>query len=142
MRISFILLVLPLLLLGCPKQQQPQVVGSTSASITQEQAIAIVWDLPEIKAWTHYVEKKSEGKARPVLIAERQTPETMAGNKYWAIGFYEDQTTYTHRWQSFLVRLDGKEILVDDVATGNYLGLLKWREKEKPMERVRETKEP
>lgn len=69
-------------------------------------------------------------------------PGLVSGNKYWAVGFYEDQTTYAHRWQSFLVRLDGKGILVDDVATGDYLGILKWREKEKPMERVRETKEP
>ena len=102
----------------------------------------MIWELPEVKALAKYIEEKTAGKVRAALMVEPNTPENLAGNKYWAIGFYENQPTHVHRWQTFLVRLDGKEILVDDLITGDYWNLQKWREKEKPLERVRESKTP
>ena len=133
-----------LFLHGCSEQPEPKAVAPApaSASITQDQAVAIIWRLPEIKAWAKYIEKKTDGKVRAALMVDPQIPETIAEKKYWSVGFYENQPTHMHRWQSFLVRVDGNEILVDDAVTGDYLDLERWREKEKPMERVSESKAP
>ena len=90
-----------------------------------------------MKAWGKYIEEKTSERVR-ALIVDPRTPEYHTVKRYWAVDFYEDQPTHVHRWQTFFVRLDGKEILVDDPITGDYMDLQKWREKEKPLERVRE----
>jgi hypothetical protein len=76
MKFARILFLLPALLLGCSEQPQPKPVVS-SALITQEQAVALVWELPETKAWAKYIEQKTEGKVRAALIVEPETPETI-----------------------------------------------------------------
>jgi hypothetical protein len=76
------------------------------------------------------------------MMVEPQQPEAREGKYYWSVNYYENHPTHFHRWQTFMVRLDGKEILVDDVTTGEYRSLDDWRRKEKPMDRVRETKAP
>ena len=137
-KIKSILILLPLLVFGCSEPSRQKAAAPSPAPITEEQAMAIVWELPEIKAWTRYIDEKTAGKVRATLMVDPQRPENIRGNKYWAVGFYENQPTHVHRWQTFLVRLDGKEILVDDLVTGDYMDLQKWREKENPFERVRE----
>jgi hypothetical protein len=110
-------------------------VESGTTSITREQAIAQVAELPEIDAWQEYVNQRTAGKVLTSLIVNPETPKTYAGQEYWAVSFYESQATHDSRWQTFLVRVDGQEILVDDLE-GKYRSLENWRQQDKPMARV------
>jgi hypothetical protein len=114
---------------------QPIANNTPTTSITREQAIAQVAELPEIDAWQAYVNQRTAGKVLTSLIVNPETPKTYAGQEYWSVSFYERQATHDSRWQTFLVRVDGQEILVDDLE-GNYRSLENWRQQDKPMARV------
>ncbi|HEX3532555.1 MAG TPA: hypothetical protein VH988_36315 [Thermoanaerobaculia bacterium] len=72
-------------------------------------------------------------------MVEPEEPETIEGKRlrYWSVGFYEFQPDHSHRWDTFLVRVDGKEILVEDLLGGDPMTLKEWRRKEKPMDRAK-----
>ncbi len=110
-------------------------VDSSTTSITHEQAIAMVNELPEIAAWHAYVKAQTAGEVRTVLTLNSEAPETFVDQEYWSVSFYENQPRHRHRWQSFFVRLDGQKILVDS-PDGKYRSLDTWRREDKPMERV------
>ncbi len=110
-------------------------VDSGTTSITREQAIAVINELPEIAAWHAYVKAQTAGEVGTVVTVNDKTPETFVDQEYWSVSFYENQPQHRHRWQSFLVRLDGQEILVDS-PDGQYRSLDTWRREDKPMERV------
>jgi len=113
-----------------------------AAIITSVQATEIIWKLPEVKAWSAYILKKTDGKIRPALMVEPEEPVEIEGKRYWSVGFFENQPEKYLRWETFLVRVDGKVILVQDaIGGGDPLTLKQWREQEKPMDRVRETKD-
>lgn len=60
---------------------------------------------------------------------------TIAGKQYWPVDFYESDSTHIHRREAFLVSLDSKDILVNDIEDGP-ISLQEWRNNKKPMERV------
>jgi hypothetical protein len=108
-----------------------------TAAIDREQAIERIANLPEVVAWKQYIAKQSDEKVKSSLMPQGDHPVTIAGKQYWKISFNESQPTHHHRWQTFLVRVDGAEILVDDVNGGDYLDLETWRSKAKPMDRIK-----
>ncbi len=110
------------------------------ATLGADQAVAIVEKLPEVKAWSAYIERTTSGKVHSTMMVEPDEPVSLEGKRYWAVGFFEDRPEYLHRWQTFLVRVDGKEVLVESAATGDAMTLKEWRRKEKPMDRARERK--
>jgi tetratricopeptide (TPR) repeat protein len=114
-----------------PSNQQQK----ATKQVTSAQAVSMIAKLPEIIAWQQYIKDQSAGKTRAVLRVTSQTLQKVNGKDYWSISFYESQNTQDHRWQSFLVRSDGKEILADDI-NGNYLDLPTWRQKTNPMNRT------
>jgi hypothetical protein len=141
-RIFFLVLLLGLAACSERPTNNPATSSEPSTAITADEAVAIVSELPEAKAWSKYLNDSTGGKVQAAMTVEPEHPETIEGKQYWSVNYYENQPTHFHRWQTFMVRLDGKEILVDDVTTGEYRSLEEWREKEKPMERVNKTKAP
>ena len=135
-------ILLPLLITLCSLQQYAIAENSISTSITKERAEAIVWELPEIKAWKKYIDKKNKGTVHAATMVLPETPLIIKGKQYWAVNFYEDRPAYLHRWQTFMIPLDSKKILVDTDTTGIYSSLQEWRTKTNPMERIRESKTP
>jgi hypothetical protein len=127
--------------IGCTKavSSSPPPLSNATTSITRKQAIAIINKLPEIAAWHAYVKAATAGAINTTLSVNPETPITYAGRKYWSVSFYENQPTHNSRWQTFLVRLDRQEILVDDLE-GKYRSLATWRRDDKPMERVNPSK--
>ena len=107
------------------------------AAITSERAEALVWALPEIKAWAKFIGAQSKGKARAMTIVEPEAPAIVEGKRYWSVSFGEDDGDHTHRWQTFMVGVDGGAILVDTDAPDEYLTLKQWRVREHPMDRIR-----
>lgn len=117
----------------------PAAPAPQPAPITGEQAEAIVWNLPETKAWTDAIARRSHGTAHATTMVLPEDPEIVAGKRYWSVNFYETQPDHIHRWQTFMVRLDGKEILVE-ADTGDHLSLQDWRVKQQPPARAGDAK--
>jgi hypothetical protein len=111
--------------------------ASTKASITLDQAMDILLALPEIKAWKSHVERVSKGTLHGKLLAESDEPVVVKGRKYWSVSFVEDHPDRVHRWEFFLVSMDGKQVLVQDSENDRLLTLDRWRRQERPMERAK-----
>ena len=98
----------------------------------------LVWNLPEIKAWMGFIERKSDGRSHAVVMINVEDPvKEDDGRLYWPVGFLEDTGPLVHRWETFLVRADGSEIMIEndvDPAAG-MLTLDRWRKERKPMEK-------
>jgi hypothetical protein len=111
--------------------------ASAHRPITSDQAEKLVWALPEAKAWAAHIERVSAGKNHGGTTVYDDQPDTIVGRQYWAVEYIEDTPDLIHLWQIFLVRVDGRTILVQDIATGEPLTLSVWRKKEHPMDRGR-----
>lgn len=144
MKITSLFAVLIFLVVGCSEKSDTSSPTSTTtslsasaipASISKEQAVAIILELPEIKAWANYIEQTTEGKAHGSTMAQPEEPRTIDEKKYWTVSFYENQPAQMHRWETFLVSLDSKTILVDDILD-DVISLQEWRDNKKPMERI------
>jgi hypothetical protein len=116
------------------------VASPPSAPVSQtrskEQAMAALMALPELKAWSGWIEKSSGGKARGALIEYDPTLKSIGGKRYFQLSFVENSTDAAHRWESFLVADTGDEILVEDAATEQTMTLEQWRAAKKPMART------
>lgn len=92
--------------------------------------------LPELKAWSAYLEKSSGGQTRGALIEYGPTPKAIANKRYWQFSYVENTPDAAHRWESFLVGQDTDDILVDDFETDRPLTLAQWRRDKRPMQRT------
>jgi hypothetical protein len=94
---------------------------------TREQAIARLMALPELKAWSEQIEKKSGGKAHGAVIEDDPAPRVLDGKPYYQLSFVENQKDRIHRRASFLVAQQGDDVLVEDDAKGTVESLPEWR---------------
>jgi hypothetical protein len=149
MKIALALAVLLIVTIGYFEKPDitPTAPSSTPAlkehpvAITKDQAVSIIFELPEIKAWSSYIERTTEGKVHGLIMTPSEESVTIGGKQYWSVDFYESQPTHINRWESFLVSHLGKEILVDDIMDGA-ITLQEWRNSKKPMERIQKTNTP
>lgn len=103
--------------------------------ISKDRAVEVVWQLPEVRAWAESVEKQSKGKAHGASKID-DDPEVVDGKRYWSVTCFVDHPDHINRWHTFLIRLDGKEILADSPASGDFTTLELWRLREKPVHRI------
>jgi len=94
---------------------------------TREQAIAQLMALPELKAWSEEIEKRSHGKVHGAVIEDDPTPRVIEGKPYYQLSFVENRKQNVHRRASFLVAKTGKDILVEDAETDTVQSLDEWR---------------
>jgi hypothetical protein len=94
---------------------------------TREQAIAQLMALPELKAWSEQIEKKSGGKAHGAVIEDDPAPRVLDGKPYYQLSFVENQKDRIHRRANFLVAQQGDDVLVEDDAKGTVESLSEWR---------------
>jgi hypothetical protein len=109
---------------------KPTVAASAPApapSWTREQAMAALLALPEVKAWSSQVEKRSGGAAHGAVIEDDPAPRVINGTTYWQFSLVENRRDAVHRKESFLVAQAGKEILVEDLDNDSVLSLDEWR---------------
>lgn len=113
----------------------PATTVDAPAIRTRQQAAQALMALPELKAWSAMIEKKSAGKMHGAVVEYDPAPRVVKGKRYWQLSFVENSAEAAERWESFLVSASDDEILVEDAATDELLGLKRWREEYKPMER-------
>ena len=99
---------------------------STSAAVDQR-AVNALLALPELKAWSDSIEKKSGGRARGAVIGGDAEPKTIDGVTYHAYSFMENDAEQARRLQGFYVTQDGARILVEDAVSGDTMTLDEWR---------------
>lgn len=120
-------------------QPQPAATGPASAPAAQDadaKAVDALMALPEIKAWSAYIEKASNGRAHGAVMESAPEQRLVDGKPYFQLSFFESTPDAAHRWESFLVSPDGKRILVEDLASDELFSLERWRKESAPMKRI------
>lgn len=112
--------------------------SANTAKPPSEQAVTALMALPELKAWSGWIEKKSKGAAHGAVVADASGNRTINGRTYQAYSFVENDAESAHFWQGFYVTPTGDSILVEDAATGDVVSVEEWRQKDKPLERLKE----
>ena len=117
---------------GCKRAEReapkpaPALVKEAPAR-TREQAMEVLLAVPELKAWSEQIEKRSRGKAHGAVIEDDPTPREVNGKKYYQLTFVENRANEVRRRESFLVSRQGDEILVEDAETDTLMSLQEWR---------------
>ena len=121
------------LALGGCKRSEPEAPKPAPAPVkeaparTREQAMAALLAVPELKAWSEQIEKRSKGKAHGAVIEDNPVPREVNGRKYYQLTFVENRANEVRRGESFLVALQGNDILVEDTETDTLRTLQEWR---------------
>ena len=108
----------------------------TAAPAEDERASLALMALPELTAWSNHIEKTSGGKSHGAVIETDPAPRVFKGKSYRQLSFYENGPEAAHRWESFLVSPNGKDILVEDMESEDPISLQRWRKEKHPMRRV------
>ena len=119
-------------LAACKREEtpppKPAVAEAPAAPArTRDQAIAELMALPELKAWSEEIEKRSHGKVHGAVIEDDPTPRIIEGKPYYQLSFVENRKQNVHRRASFLVAKTGSDILVEDAETDTVQSLDEWR---------------
>ena len=89
--------------------------------------MAALLAVPELKAWSEQIEKRSKGKAHGAVIEDDPAPRVINGRKYYQLTFVENRASDVRRRESFLVAQQGEDILVENTETDTLLTLQEWR---------------
>lgn len=138
---------LAILILGCQRHADAQTTDFSTVTpvagkktltakgdrISIDRAIALVMKIPEANSWAKAVQKA--GRIPAFNIDGDNLVETINGREYYSITIYEDTGDKFTRWMTFMVRVDGKAILIDDDLSDSdesrYITLEQWRAKMK-----------
>lgn len=116
---------------GCkraePEAPKPAPVVKEAPARSKEQAMEALLAVPELKAWSEQIEKRSKGKAHGAVIEDDPLPREVNGKKYYQLTFVENRAADVRRRESFLVSQQGDEILVEDPESDSLLTLQEWR---------------
>lgn len=114
---------------GCERPAGKASPGGGGAAITHQQAMDLVNELPEVKAWAEAVQGRLGGNVVPVCSAEKTPQDCVAAGEppHWI--FYLGESHKTHRvlWNRFRVDAAGGAISVWDPFKGTYIPLDEWR---------------
>lgn len=135
LRLALAALALTCTVAGCKRAERdtpPQPAPAPPAAApapaqSREQAMQSLLALPELKAWSDQIERRSGGKAHGAVIEDDPVPRDINGKKYYQLSFVENRAEGVHRRESFLVAQDASEILVDDTGSDTLLSLQEWR---------------
>ena len=126
-------LALALAVTGCKRAEREEPKPAPAAVVkeapvrTREQAMEALLAVPELKAWSEQIERRSKGKAHGAVIEDDPAPREINGKKYYQLTFVENRANDVRRRESFLVSQQGDEILVEDADTDTLLSLQEWR---------------
>lgn len=119
---------------GCKRAEREEVKPPPAPAVvkeaparTREQAMEALLAVPELKAWSAQIEKRSKGKAHGAVIEDDPAPREINGRKYYQLSFVENRANDVRRRENFLVSQQGDEILVEDAETDTVLSLQEWR---------------
>jgi len=117
---------------GCKRAEREEAKPAPAAvqeapGRTKEQAMAALLAVPELKAWSEQIERRSKGKAHGAVVEDDPALREINGKKYYQLSFVENRAEDVRRRESFLVAQQGDEILVEDAETDTLMSLQEWR---------------
>jgi hypothetical protein len=115
-----------------PEPPAPPYTGPRS----QNDAMALLADLPEVKAWSEHLQRTSGGTVAGTLVRYSPIPREIGGKHYWQFSYIANGPDMARRWETFLVGQDNPDVLVDDIDAGSRLTLSEWRRNKEPMKRI------
>ncbi|HZX27442.1 MAG TPA: hypothetical protein VFF16_10255 [Telluria sp.] len=115
----------------------PGASAPPAAAAASQPAINALMALPELKAWSEWIEKTTGGRSHGAVVAGDPAPRTIGGKTYLAYSFVENEPEAAHFWQGFYVTASGDSILVEDATSGETMSVEQWREKEHPLDRIK-----
>ena len=108
--------------------------SASSSARTKEQAMTDLMALPELKEWSSFIEKESDGKAHGAVLEYDPKPSVINGKSYYQLSFVQSAPDAVHRLEDFLVGVDSNDILVDDAASSKPTTLEQWRKEKHPLD--------
>jgi hypothetical protein len=119
---------------GCKRAEPPKPApvaapapAPAAPQRTRDQAMAQLLALPEVKAWSEQIDKKSHGAAHGAIIEDDPNPRIIDGKHYYQLSFVENRKQDVHRRASFLVARENDDILVEDLNDDSIQSLGEWR---------------
>ena len=115
---------------GCEKKpaEAPSSPGQGRGRLGQEEAMQLIWKLPEVAVWSQRVESKSGGKVLPVCKAEHTPGDAAVGGRaVWVFYFGESHKTHLVLWNRFEVDAHTGDIRVWNPLRDSYETLDRWR---------------
>ena len=106
-------------------------------SVDVDEAVDLVLRLPEIVKWSRWIRRTTNNRVNGVCMLGSEVPDERDGKLYWRVGFYENQPTHMHRWETFLVDIRTGEIFIENTVDLSLKTLAQWRKEDKPMERIK-----
>ncbi len=126
MRASLSIFAAMLLWAGCSRQPSTP-PPPPARPITIDEAVDIALDLPEVRAWSDAIGPATGGVVHIFGMPMNDDIYRINGREYWSVYVGEDHPDHVARKETFLIRLDGKEILVEDCVECRTLTLAEWR---------------
>ena len=114
---------------GCGKAGARGSSQRDKPTVGREDAMQMIWRLPEVVAWSQKVKGQPGGKVRPVCKVERTPGDCEAAGERpaWRFYFGVSAPAQTVLWNRFEVDVATGEIRVCDHADGSYMTLVEWR---------------
>ncbi len=123
--------ILMLYFVGCDRQdaKADSQADKPESLLTRNQAMDILWDLPEVVKWSNDVKKVSGRKVRPVCKVERTPVDCEADGEKpaWSFYFGESHKTHTVLWQRFKVDAVSGDVTIWNPYKGKCVSLNEWR---------------
>ncbi|CAN7548811.1 hypothetical protein LJR153_003966 [Paenibacillus sp. LjRoot153] len=104
----------------------PQIVTNEKPKSVGEIMDFLVQSVPEIRQYKQMIETN---KSKVLFLSDGLISVLDRPGKYYDMYIGESFSDHVVRWNTFYVSEDMKEILVEDVITGNILTLEEWRKR-------------
>ena len=76
-------------------------------------AVSRVTALPEFINWSNTISSKSGANAAFIPAVDKQTK--LKNRCYWSVTVYSNEGSHYHRWNTFLISVTGRVILVENI---------------------------
>ncbi len=103
----------------------------SSTENNEDKVISYLYDaIPEIKEFESQISKASKGQVGLSMRIDNVPGDSSDEpfSRYYIVYVGENHPDHTVRWNSFYIREDLNEILIEDIVTGEVISLGQWRE--------------
>jgi len=110
----------------------PAAGHSKASGLTKAQAVKLVLDLPEVRAWGTFIRAHTNDRVRGAVMVPSEAPDRIGDRDFWVVGFGENQPERFHPWQYFAVNAATGEVFLLGNGRQRFWSLSEWRKKQQP----------
>lgn len=115
---------------GGSKTNTPKLAVKAKTENAEDKVLAnLEKNVPEIDAFQQQIDKSSHGQVKLMMkfdgVPDQKSTDPY--HDYYIVYVGEDHTDHTVRWNTFYVKSDLSQILVEDIMSGDIVTLEQWR---------------